>query len=265
MNRHLARLTDESSNPEMASVLFMDIVRYSLLSMKEQKSVRSELNEIALNCDEFRVANESNAIISLPTGDGLALNFFRDPAAPVRCAIEISRSLKRCPDLKVRMGIHSGPVYRDIDINQQNNVAGGGINIAQRVMDFGDAGHILISRATAEILIQLGGWKPHLFPLGEGEDKHGERVYLYNFYNDEVGNPNLPAKLVSKPEPSRLSGLKPANNKAANTASTGERLPKLKQRHSSTPEGAQRSLKGYCPKCGMLLHPGEVSCIHCGT
>jgi hypothetical protein len=129
--------------------------------------------------------------------------FFGDPEAPVRCALDISRALKDCPGVELRMGIHSGLVYRMADINTNMNVAGGGINIAQRVMDCGDAGHILVSKRVADDLGQLARWSPMLHDLGEAEVKHGVRIPLFNLYSDELGNPEIPAKL--RPAPSKLS------------------------------------------------------------
>ena len=133
----------------------------------------------------------------LPTGDGGALVFRTSPEAPVHCALEISKELKKHPELRVRMGIHSGAVNEITDVNEQANIAGAGINIAQRIMDCGDAGHILLSRHVAEDLEQYRQWQPHLHDLGECEVKHGVRVHAFNFYTDEVGNPEVPEKFKS--------------------------------------------------------------------
>jgi tetratricopeptide (TPR) repeat protein/class 3 adenylate cyclase len=185
-----------SSTPglEMAHVLFMDIVAYSTLPMDHQRRVLHELQEAVRSTPEFVRAQSEDHLLRLPTGDGMALVFFVDPEAPVRCALELSRSLREHPDIKLRMGIHSGPVYRVADINANRNVAGGGINIAQRVMDCGDAGHILVSSAEAEVLGQLSVWPHTLHDLGEVEVKHRVRVHLYNLYTEEAGNPELPKK-----------------------------------------------------------------------
>ena len=180
---------------EMAHVLFMDIVAYSQLPMDEQHRVLKELQAIVRNSTGFAAAQREDRLISLPTGDGMALVFFGDPEAPVRCASEISRALRSHPKVKLRMGIHSGAVYRVADINANRNVAGGGINIAQRVMDCGDAGHILVSANVADMLGQLSGWSAALHSLGEAEVKHGVRLQLYNLYTDEIGNRELPQKL----------------------------------------------------------------------
>jgi serine/threonine protein kinase/tetratricopeptide (TPR) repeat protein len=180
---------------EMAHVLFMDIVAYSQLPMDEQHRVLKELQAIVRNSSGFTAAQREGRLISLPTGDGMALVFFSDPEAPVRCASEISRALRSHPGVKLRMGIHSGAVYRVADINANRNVAGGGINIAQRVMDCGDAGHILVSASVADMLGQLSGWSAALHSLGEAEVKHGVRLQLYNLYTDEIGNRELPQKL----------------------------------------------------------------------
>jgi tetratricopeptide (TPR) repeat protein/class 3 adenylate cyclase len=180
----------------MAHVLFMDIVAYSTLPMDQQESILGKLQEVVAETPEFAQAQAKDRLIRLPTGDGMALVFFHDPEAPVRCAIELDHSLRKHPDIKLRMGIHSGPVYRIADINANRNVAGGGINIAQRVMDCGDAGHILLSSAEAEVVGQLSSWRPMLHDLGEGEVKHGVRLRLFNLCTQETGNPQRPAKLV---------------------------------------------------------------------
>jgi len=158
---------------------------------------------------EFVRAEASEELIRLPTGDGMALVFFRDAEAPVRCALELSRVLRNYPEIKLRMGVHSGPVYRVADINANRNVAGGGINIAQRVMDCGDAGHILVSREVAEVLGQLSGWRPMLHELGEVEVKHGVRVHLYNLYTNKTGNSALPKKVAAPKQAAAGVGLKP--------------------------------------------------------
>jgi len=183
---------------EMAHVLFMDIVSYSTLPMDHQQQVLHELQEAVRNTPEFVRSLSDDRLLRLPTGDGMALVFFHDPETPVRCALELSRSLRNHPDIKLRMGIHSGPVYRIADINANRNVAGGGINIAQRVMDCGDAGHILVSSAQAEVLGQLSAWSPMLHDLGEAEVKHGARVHLYNLYTQDAGNPELPKKISAQ-------------------------------------------------------------------
>jgi hypothetical protein len=179
----------------MAYVLFMDIVAYSQLPMDRQSERISQLVDIVRSTAEFKRASDSDQIISLPTGDGMALVFFQNPIAPVQCATEVSRVLKTHPELQLRMGVHTGPVYRIADINTARNVAGGGINMAQRVMDCGDAGHILVSKAVADTLGQLSDYSEHLRDLGEAEVKHGVKVHIVNYFTDEVGNPELPTKL----------------------------------------------------------------------
>src|SRR2546428_8878686 len=180
---------------EIAHVLFVDIVGYSKLLINAQRESLRELNQIFRNTDAFRVAEAAEKLISLPTGDGMALAFTSTPDAPVRCALQASKALLGHPELKIRMGVHSGPVSGMTDLNDRSNVAGAGINIAQRVMDCGDAGHILLSKRVAEDLAQYRHWQPYLHDLGECEVKHGEIISLVNLYNDEVGNPQLPAKL----------------------------------------------------------------------
>jgi class 3 adenylate cyclase len=179
---------------EIAHVLFTDIVGYSKLLMDEQEELLMQLQDAVRHTAEFARAEASENLIRLPTGDGMALVFFQDAEAPVRCALGLTRLLRSHPELKLRMGIHSGPVYRVADINANRNVAGGGINIAQRVMDCGDAGHILVSRELAEVLGQLSGWRPMLHDLGEVEVKHGVRIHIYNLFTYDVGNAELPKK-----------------------------------------------------------------------
>jgi TolB-like protein/class 3 adenylate cyclase len=184
---------------EIAHVLFIDIVGYSKLLINEQHESLHELNQVVRNTDAFRVAEAAGKLIRLPTGDGMALAFATTPDAPVRCALQASKALQKNPKFKVRMGVHSGPVSGMTDVNDRSNVAGVGINMAQRVMDCGDAGHILLSKRVAEDLSQYRHWQPLLHDLGECEVKHGEVISVVNLYNDEVGNPNVPAKLFPIP------------------------------------------------------------------
>jgi tetratricopeptide (TPR) repeat protein len=180
---------------EMAHVLFMDIVSYSTLPVDHQQRVIHVLQEAVRSTPEFVRAQSEDHLLRLPTGDGMALVFFVDPEAPVRCALELSRSLRDHPDVKLRMGIHSGPVYRVADINANLNAAGGGINLAQRVMDCGDAGHILVSQAAADVLRQIGSWNESLHDLGEVEVKHGLRLHLFNFWMEAGGKREQPSRL----------------------------------------------------------------------
>ncbi len=180
---------------EVGHVLFMDLVGYSALKIEEQKQVIEELQEVVRGTEEFRRASEEGRVLRLPTGDGMALVFFVDPEAPLRCAVEISRVLRQLPGLRLRMGIHAGPVYGVGDINANKNVAGGGVNIAQRVMDCGDAGHILVSEETARFFAQVGKWGNCLHDIGSTRVKHGHRLHLFSLYVSEVGNPHLPHKL----------------------------------------------------------------------
>jgi len=179
---------------EIGHVLFMDIVGFSKLLVDEQSDVSRRLNQIVRNSDQFRSAEAADKLIRLPTGDGMVLVFFTSPEAPVRCAVEIAKALKDSSDFGLRMGIHSGPVNKISDVNDRANLAGSGINIAQRVMDCGDAGHILLSKHVAEDLEQHSKWRPHLQDFGECEVKHGVRVSVVNLYRDDVGNRALPKK-----------------------------------------------------------------------
>src|SRR5438067_1235166 len=181
---------------EIAYVLFIDIVGYSKLLIDQQRRLLELLNEVVRGTDQFRKAEASHRLITIPTGDGMALVFYNAPEAPVECALEISRAAREHPELKLRMGVHSGPVSGVVDVSGRANIAGAGINIAQRVMDCGDAEHILLSRHVAEDLEQLGHWHKHLHDLGEAEVKHGSRVSVVNLYTDELGNPEVPQKFL---------------------------------------------------------------------
>jgi TolB-like protein/class 3 adenylate cyclase len=180
---------------EVVHVLFLDIVGYSKRLTNEQQTLIDQLNQIVRSSEEFQNAEAAGRLIKIPTGDGMALVFYKSPAQPVECALEISRALKAYPELQVRMGVHSGPVSAVTDLNDRTNAAGIGINVAHRVMDCGDAGHILLSQRVAEDLAQYSEWQPQLHDLGEVEVKHGVRVHVFNLYNKEVGNPEVPEKL----------------------------------------------------------------------
>jgi TolB-like protein/Tfp pilus assembly protein PilF len=179
---------------EIAHVLFVDIVGYSKLSVKDQHAAVEQLNQFVRASEQFQRADSAGRLLKVATGDGMALVFYTSPEAPAQCAVEISRLLKEEPRLQLRMGIHSGPVSGVVDVNERANVAGAGINLAQRVMDCGDAGHILLSKHVAEDLEEYDRWRPLLHDLGAGEVKHGVRVGVTNLYSDEVGNPQLPKK-----------------------------------------------------------------------
>src|SRR5256885_3565324 len=178
---------------EIAHVLFIDIVGYSKLSINHQRGAIDELTQAVRTSEQFQNAEAAARLIKIPTGDGMALVFYKSPEEPVECALEISRALKEYRQL--RMGVHSGPVSGVIDVNGHANLAGAGLNMAQRVMDCGDAGHILLSKRVADDLGEYEHWRPFLHDLGECEVKHGHRVSLVNFYNDEIGNRDTPQKL----------------------------------------------------------------------
>src|SRR5256714_8942287 len=180
---------------EIAHVLFTDIVGYSKLPINQQRALVERLNEIVRGTDEYQAAEAAGRLITIPTGDGITLVFYDNPETPAECALEISRALKKHPELQLRMGIHSGPVSGVNDATGKANVAGAGINIAQGVMDCGDGGHILLSKHVAEDLEEYPHWKPHLHELGECEVKHGVRVSVMNLYTAELGNPAVPEKL----------------------------------------------------------------------
>ena len=207
---------------EIAHVLFIDIVGYSKLLIDEQRDYLHTLNEVVRETDSFRAAEAAGKLTRLPTGDGMALVFATTPDAPVSCALQVSKALRSHPELWVRMGIHSGPVSGITDVNDRSNVAGAGINLAQRVMDCGDAGHILLSKHVADDLEQYRQWRSNLHDLGECEVKHDVRVHVVNLYTDELGNPETPEKFQqtkatqpapaaavseAKPTPRRPRGL----------------------------------------------------------
>jgi TolB-like protein len=197
---------------EIAHVLFIDIVGYSKLRTNEQSAQIEKLREIVRGTEQFRAAEAEGKLLRLPTGDGGALAFRNNPEAPVLCAEEIAKLLKGYPEIRVRMGIHSGPVNEVTDLNEQANIAGAGINIAQRVMDCGDAGHILLSRHVAEDLEHYPRWQPYLHSLGDFEAKHGQVISVVNFYNDEIGNPAVPEEF-SKNAPAAKTAAMPANRR----------------------------------------------------
>jgi len=188
--------TEVKSDPELeiAHVLFIDTVGYSKLLINEQRRVLETLNTIVRGTRSFRTAESAGKLVSLPAGDGMALVFADDAAAPVRCAMEINRAVRENYALSLRMGIHSGPVSRVVDVNEKVNIAGAGINTAQRVMDCGDAGHILLSKRASNDLAESEQWLPFLHDLGECEVKHGVALGLVNFFGDHVGNPELPSR-----------------------------------------------------------------------
>jgi TolB-like protein/Tfp pilus assembly protein PilF len=180
---------------EIAHVLFIDIVGYSKLSINEQKSAIDELTRLVRLTEQFQKAEAADRLIKIATGDGMALVFYTSPEGPVRCAIELSRALKEHSSLHVRMGIHSGPVSGIVDVTGRANLAGAGLNIANRVMNCGDAGHILLSKRIAEDLEQYDEWRPLLHDLGTCDVKHGVQVGMFNLFADGVGNPQLPKKI----------------------------------------------------------------------
>src|SRR5438552_11853509 len=210
-NSQRVNAQDTSAEPrpdlqlEIAHLLLIDVVGYSKLLVNEQIEALEELNQIVRNTECFHAAEAAGKLIRVPTGDGMALAFFHSPEEPARCALEISRALREHPMIRLRMGVHSGPVNRVRDVNDKTNIAGSGINVAQRVMECGDAGHILLSRHVADDLSEYRHWQPYLQDLGECEVKHGLRVHVFNLYKDGLGNPQVPEKLrqrkASKPAP----------------------------------------------------------------
>lgn len=183
---------------EIAHLLLIDVVGYSKLLVNEQIELIHQLNQIVRSTRCFRKAEASGKLIRLPTGDGMALLFFRSPEEPAQCALEIGQELQKHPHIRLRMGVHSGPVNQVTDVNDRSNIAGAGINVAQRVMDCGDAGHILVSKHLADDLAQYRHWQPYLHDLGECEVKHGLRLHIVNLHKDGIGNPERPEKLTRR-------------------------------------------------------------------
>jgi TolB-like protein/class 3 adenylate cyclase/Tfp pilus assembly protein PilF len=190
---------------EIGHLLLIDVVGYSKLLVNEQIELLQELNQIVRSTPSFRMAEANGKLIRLPTGDGMALIFFRSPEEPAQCALEIHAALKSHPHIQLRMGVHSGPVNQVTDVNDRSNVAGAGINVAQRVMDCGDAGHILLSKHLADDLAQYRHWRPHLQDLGECEVKHGLRLHIVNLCKEDLGNPAVPERLKHRKRWSKTS------------------------------------------------------------
>jgi TolB-like protein/Tfp pilus assembly protein PilF/class 3 adenylate cyclase len=192
---------------EIAHILLIDVVGYSKLLVNEQIELLQQLNRIVRGTECFRAAESKGKLTRVPTGDGMALLFFRSPEQPAQCALEISQALKDYPHIELRMGVHSGPVNQVTDVNDSPNIAGAGINVAQRVMDCGDAGHILLSKRLADDLVEYRHWRPYLHDLGECEVKYGLRLHLVNLHKDNLGNPHLPEKLKRIRRWKRASGV----------------------------------------------------------
>ena len=190
---------------EIGHVLFIDVVGYSKLSIDDQHAAIEELNEIVRASEQVQRAEAASRLLKVPAGDGMALVFYTIPEAPAQCAVEIGQALKDHPHLQLRMGIHSGPVSGVVDVTGRANVAGAGINIAQRVMDCGDAGHILLSKRVGEDLGEYDRWRPLLHDLGSCQVKHGVRLSVVSLHGDQVGNPRLPNKFqVLKKKSARM-------------------------------------------------------------
>src|SRR5437588_7289581 len=177
---------------EIAHVLVIDIIGYWKLSINDQHAAVEDLNQLVRASEQFQRAEAAGRLLKIATGDGMALVFYASPEAPAQCAVEISRARKEHPRLHLRMGIHSGPVNGVVDVNERANLTGAGINMAQRVMDCGDAGHILLSKHVAEDLEEYERWRPLLHDVGECEVKHGIRVGIATLYADQVGHHQLP-------------------------------------------------------------------------
>jgi len=233
---------------EIGHVLFIDIVGYSKLLINEQSEQIDTLKKIVRGTEQFRNAEAEGKLLRLPTGDGGALVFRNNPEAPLLCAMEVSNELKRHPELHVRMGIHSGPVNEITDLNEQSNIAGAGINIAQRVMDCGDAGHILLSKHVAEDLKHYARWRPYLHDIGECKVKHGEIISLVNFYTAELGNPQRPQNIRGT-APAKSIAVLPFVNMSAD------------KNDEYLSDGMTEELINALAKVPGLRVPGRTSCF----
>src|SRR5205809_5302151 len=198
---------------EIGHVLFIDIVGYSRLLIEDQKERLAQLTQIVLGTAQVRDSTDEQ-LVRLPTGDGMALVFRHSAEEPARCALEIAEALRKHPEISVRMGIHSGPVSEVTDVSGRTNIGGAGINTAQRVMDCGDAGHILLSQHVADDLVQYRQWAPRLRDLGECEVKHGVRLHLVNLYAEPLGNAAIPQKF-------QQTRQKPVAEQSARRSSVG--------------------------------------------
>jgi serine/threonine protein kinase len=205
----VAQADSSNRSVHLAHVLFCDIVGYSLLPINRQTRAMQTLQQIVRQTADYQRADRKEQLVRLPAGDGLALAFLKDVTAPVRCACDIMRALQPYPEINLRIGIHTGPVYLSTDINANRNVIGSGVNLAQRVMDCGDAGHILVSRNVAEVLQEISHWRPLLHELSTHEVKHGILLHLFNLYNDEVGNPVMPTKIQGNQKKKQLGEATP--------------------------------------------------------
>ncbi|PYI76968.1 MAG: hypothetical protein DMF04_07490 [Verrucomicrobia bacterium] len=218
---HTSSETTARRHVEIAHVLFIDIVGYSKLLIDEQQQLQEQLNHVVRNTDQFHSAEADGKLTRLPTGDGMALVFSTTPEAPVECALEISQALLNYPDLKLRMGVHSGPVSSTTDVNDRSNIAGAAINIAERIMSCGDAGHILISKRLAEDLGQYAEWQPYLHDLGEVEVKHGVTLAIVNVYTDKLGNPEVPEKIKDAKLETISASEKPVKEHSGSSRTSG--------------------------------------------
>src|SRR5438128_883164 len=243
-------LSEQSSDVkfEIGHVLFIDIVGYSKLLITEQSEQLQKLKEIVRGTEQFRLAEAEGKLLRLPTGDGGALVFRTTPEAPALCALEISKALKSHSELRVRMGIHSGPVNEVTDLNEQANIAGAGINIAQRVMDCGDAGHILLSRHVADDLKHYARWRPYLHEIGECKVKHGEVISLVNLYTEELGNPQRPQNIRGA-APAKSVAVLPFVNMSAD------------KHDEYLSDGMTEELINALAKVPGLRVPGRTSCF----
>jgi len=269
MDPHPLITPHESPLAQIVQVLFMDIVGFSKFErMRDQEIVLSQLEDIVRNTDEYRRLEGSDSVLCRSTGDGMAVVFFTDLLAPVRCAIEISKRIKRQKLISLRMGIHLGPVYRRLNINRESDVTGDGINIAQRVMDGGDGNHILLSQFTRQLLRQLGEFDDCIKEIGLVKVKDRE-LLLYNFYGTEFGNPARSTKWPALPEqripPAKRPALREEPMPPPRQPALREELIAPPKRQSNDPKYPPVSHISDCERCGMLLSLSSTTCVYCGA
>lgn len=256
MDSHPVTTSNERPKPEIAQVLFMDIVRFTALEPREQVEAYYELQDLVRNTVECRRRKKSDVVFR-SSGDSMAVTFFRDPLAPIRCAIEISRNIRRQASIQLRTGIHSDLIFRSTDLTKQPDVIGNAINIAQRVASGGDPNHILLSEDMGKILISLGDWKKCISEIIQIQVKD-RQLFVYNFFSGEFGNPTHPASriLVGKTKPVvQTVGPPPTDSETLGSRGTpptqSNKLPRNRARD--------------CLRCGMLLYPNCRSCEFCGA
>lgn len=267
MDPHLVTTPKEQPEPRIAQVLFMDIVKYSALNLRQMHGAYYQLQDLVKNTEEYQ--QKKSDLVLRSSGDAMAIAFFDDPLAPIRCAIEVNRNLRRQTRIRLRTGIHSGVISRATDVTQQPDVIGDAINIAQRVASGGDPDHILLSQEMGNILISLGDWTDCISEIIQIQTKD-RRLFVHNFFSDEFGNPNPPesqiAKVKTKP-PESPGGSAGASHRDTGTTHQG-REPEIFGSREVPPTQVNKpplNRARYCGGCGLSLFPDSEWCPTCGT